>query len=60
MNTEYKFKFNTEPADPEIGFTCEGCDSAENILMCDSDWGPLTVALCPDCAAADDYDPDAD
>lgn len=53
MNTEYKF--NTEPTDEP----CENCDSTENVLLCDSDFGPLSIPLCPNCIDAD-YDPDSD
>lgn len=55
MSTDYKF--NTAPADSDD--TCEVCGSADGILICDSDWGPLTVALCADHIDAD-YDPEAD
>jgi len=52
---ENQYSFNTEPTD----VPCEACGSTENVLNCDSDFGPLSVALCPDCIDAD-YDPDAD
>lgn len=53
MNTEYKF--NTEPSDQD----CENCGATENVLNCDSDFGPLSVSLCPDCIDPD-YVPDLD
>jgi hypothetical protein len=49
-------KFNFKPADADD--TCELCDSPDNVFVCDSDFGPLTVALCADCTDAD-YDPNA-
>lgn len=52
---ENQYSFNTEPTD----VPCEACGATENVLNCDSDFGPLSVALCPDCIDAD-YDPDAD
>lgn len=53
MNTEYKF--STAPSDQP----CEVCGSGENILYCDSDFGPLSVSLCAD-HIDPDYDPEAD
>jgi hypothetical protein len=50
-------RFNFKPADPDD--TCEECGSLGNIFICDSDFGPFTVALCLGHIDAD-YDPNAD
>lgn len=53
MTTEYKF--NTAPSDQP----CENCAAADNVVYADSDFGPLSVSLCPNCLDPD-YDPNAD
>jgi len=47
-------RFNFEPSDQP----CENCDSTEYAYYVDSDFGPLSVSLCPRCIDAD-YDPNA-
>lgn len=49
--------FNVKPADPDPYLRCEACAATTDLYFCDSDWGPLTVALCATCAVASDYDP---
>jgi hypothetical protein len=49
------YKFNTSPSDQP----CEICDATGNVLYCDSDFGPLSVSLCPSHIDAD-YNPNAD
>ncbi len=52
-------RFNFKPADADdICESTEYCDSPAE-YVCDSDFGPLTVALCLDHIDAD-YDPNAD
>ena len=60
MSTPQKLqnaKFNFAPADPDID--CEACGADTEIYDVDSDFGPLSVALCLDCIDAN-YEPTLD
>lgn len=50
-------KFNFKPAESDD--ECEECGETQNVFWCDSDFGPLSIALCLDCIDYD-YDPDGE